>query len=122
MESSLLLSASSPLKPSLLAPSSSIAHRRYASFGPKLPPRRLLLSLQPRARRWSVAPRAASELFDGIHSQDKPPGAGRGGARRRAYREAQGEPSVPPVGAAARGLTRYVVPAGALLALSFGIA
>lgn len=57
-------------------------------------------------------------MFDGIHSQDKPPGVGRGGGRRRAYREAQGEPAAPPV-AAARGVARYVVPAGAVLALSF---
>uniref|UniRef100_A0A8R7QX20 Protein NLRC3 n=2 Tax=Triticinae TaxID=1648030 RepID=A0A8R7QX20_TRIUA len=121
MESSLLLSSARPLKPSLVAPSSSsFARRRCASFGPKLLFRRLP-SLPPRARRWSVAPRAASEAFDGIQSQDKPPGVGRGGARRRAYREEQGEPVARPLGAGAGGITRYIVPAGALLALSFVI-
>ncbi|VAI72497.1 unnamed protein product [Triticum turgidum subsp. durum] len=120
MESSLLLSSARPLKPSLVAPSSSsFARRRCASFGPKLLFRRLP-SLPPRARRWSVAPRAASEAFDGIQSQDKPPGVGGGGARRRAYREEQGEPVARPLGAGAGGITRYIVPAGALLALSFG--
>jgi hypothetical protein len=57
------------------------------------------------------------EAFDdGVRSQDRPPGVGRGGARRRAYRETQGEPAVPP----ARAIAPYVVPAGAVLVLSFG--
>jgi hypothetical protein len=49
---------------------------------------------------------------------------GRGGARRRAYREAQGEAPVPPAAVAARAGAPYVVPAGAVLVLvlSFGTA
>jgi hypothetical protein len=46
----------------------------------------------------------------------------RGGARRRAYREAQGEAPVPPAAVAARAGAPYVVPAGAVLVLSFGTA
>jgi len=63
-----------------------------------------------------AVPRAAREAFD-----DRPPGVARGGARRRDYREAQGEPAVPPAAAAARAVAPYVVPAGTVLVLSFVI-
>lgn len=120
MESSLLLSSPRPLRSfhPLLSPT---ARRRHASFRGKPPaPPPPLPPITRGSRRLGVAvPRAAREAFDdGVRSQDRPPGVGRGGARRRAYRETQGESAVPPAAAVAP----YVVPAGAVLVLSFGMA
>ena len=116
MESSLLLPSPRPLRPFLPLPFPT-ARRRHASFRGK-PPAPPPPPLPPLARRLGVAvPRAAREAFD-----DRPPGVTRGGARRRDYREAQGEPAVPPAAAAARAVAPYVVPAGTVLVLSFGMA
>ncbi|GJN00199.1 hypothetical protein PR202_ga17613 [Eleusine coracana subsp. coracana] len=122
MESSLLLSSTArpikPFRPLPLPLPFPFARRRHASLGarpPSTPPPRLV------RRRPSVAPRAAAHdaFDDGFRSGNRPPGVGRGGAGRRAYREAQGEAAVPPAAAAARAVAPYVVPAGAVLVLSF---
>lgn len=120
MESSLLLSSPRPLRP-FHPLRFRTGHRRHASFRGKHP---ASLPLPPLARGGHrlrvVGPRAAHEAFDGgVRSQNSPPGVGRGGARRRSYREAQGEAAVPPVVAAAKAIAPYVVPAGAVLMLSF---
>ncbi|GJN29181.1 hypothetical protein PR202_gb17378 [Eleusine coracana subsp. coracana] len=125
MESSLLLSSTArPIKPFRPLPLPlplpfSFARCRHASLGVRpqsTPPPRLV------RRRASVAPRAAAhDAFDeGFRSENRTPGVGRGGARQRVYREAQGEGAVPPAAAAARAVAPYVVPAGAVLVLSFG--
>ena len=116
MESSLLLPSPRPLRPFLPLPFAT-ARRRHASFRAKPPAPPPLPPLARFARRLGVAvPRAARQAFD-----DRPPGVARGGARRRDYREAQGEPAVPPAAAAARAVAPYVVPAGTVLVLSFGM-
>ncbi|OEL31478.1 Protein NLRC3 [Dichanthelium oligosanthes] len=123
MESSLLLSSPRTLKPFLPLPFPTV-RRRHASFRGKPPAPPPLPPLARGSRRLGVAvPRAAGEAFDdGFHSQERPPGVGRGGARRRSYRETQGEPAVSPAAAAARAVAPYVVPVGAVLVLSFGMA
>uniref|UniRef100_A0A0E0DZN6 peroxidase n=1 Tax=Oryza meridionalis TaxID=40149 RepID=A0A0E0DZN6_9ORYZ len=120
-ESSLLL------KPFVLIPSA--PRRRHHHLSLPTPPHRRLPSSSSSSSSRHASPasssfavtRAARELFDG--SADRPPGGvGRGGARRREYRVGQGE--APPAAAAAvavRGVAPYVVPAAAVLALSFVI-
>nr|CAB3470148.1 unnamed protein product [Digitaria exilis] len=122
MESSLLLSSPRPNRPFHPLPFPT-ARRRHPSFRGKPPAPPPLPPVSRGSRRLGVAvPRAAREAFDdGVLGHDRPPGVGRGGARRRAFRETQGEPAVPPAAAAARAVAPYVVPAGAVLVLSFVI-
>uniref|UniRef100_A0A0E0DZN5 peroxidase n=1 Tax=Oryza meridionalis TaxID=40149 RepID=A0A0E0DZN5_9ORYZ len=115
------------LKPFVLIPSA--PRRRHHHLSLPTPPHRRLPSSSSSSSSRHASPasssfavtRAARELFDG--SADRPPGGvGRGGARRREYRVGQGE--APPAAAAAvavRGVAPYVVPAAAVLALSFVI-